>query len=216
MSVHLLREKVLERHFFLWNGFFSSLDFHKLVLRGKCGVTEILLWRLQKPHCNVWMCENMYFPWGTSFPCVQINAFMTAANVFHRWYPVLPNSQPSEMRVQGGIIDCSCVQVFLVRKKPQFSRIIWLLITTWLIDFITISYFSPFLSGHPPPVLPVVYMRHWCDSGWAISLFSPFAGGCCCRHSLMWDLAAAAPRELPGPFSGADPDTRPNLKTSVI
>lgn len=111
MSVHLLREKVLERHFFLWNGFHSSLDFHKLVLRGKCGVTEILLWRLQKEHCNIWMSENMCFPWGTIFPCVQINSFMAAAYVYHRWYPVLPNSQPSEIRVQGGIIDWSYVQV---------------------------------------------------------------------------------------------------------
>lgn len=111
MSVHLLREKVLERHFFLWNGFYSSLDFHKLVLRGECGVTEILLWRLQKVHCNVWTSENTYFPRGTSFPCVQINAFIRAVNVFHRWYSVLPNSRPSEISVQSGIIDCSCVQV---------------------------------------------------------------------------------------------------------
>lgn len=43
-------------------------------------------------------------------------------------------------------------------------------------------------------------------------LFSPFAGGCCCQHSLMWDLAAALARELPGPFSGADPDAHPNPK----
>lgn len=48
---------------------------------------------------------------------------------------------------------------------------------------------------------------HWCDSGWAVF---PFAGACCCQHSLKWDLAAALPRELPGPFSGADADTHPN------
>lgn len=45
--------KVLERDFFLWNGFYSSLDFDKSVLKGNCGVAEILLWRSQKADCNV-------------------------------------------------------------------------------------------------------------------------------------------------------------------
>lgn len=53
----------------------------------------------------------MYFSWDTSFPYVQINAFMAAANVFYRQYSVLPISQPTEVSVQGGIMDWSCTQV---------------------------------------------------------------------------------------------------------
>lgn len=48
-----------------------------------------------------------------------------------------------------------------------------------------------------------------CDSGWGVS---PLCWGVLLCAFLTQDLAAALPRELPGPFSGADPDTYPSPK----
>ena len=132
---------MLERDFFFWDVFCSSLDFHKAVLKGKGRVTEILLWRWQKAHCNVGAFENRYFSWGTNFHYIQRKAFMAAADALYRWYHVLPVSQPSETAYMVGLLTGVVFRWSWVKKIPVLSNN-RIGNSTWWID--SISHLPPF------------------------------------------------------------------------
>lgn len=63
----------------------------------------------------------MYFSWGTGFHCVQRKAFIATANVFYRWYPVLPISQPSEIAYRAGVLPGVAFRWSWVKKIPILS-----------------------------------------------------------------------------------------------
>lgn len=138
------QRKVLESDFFLWDSLYSGLDFHKSELKGKFAENEILLWRSGKSQCNVWAFGNPCFSQGTSFHWIQRRAFMAAANVSYRQYPVLPVFQPSGIACTGRLLTGVMFSWSWVKKV--LSLTIQLLIPNWLIDCISISRIPSFPS----------------------------------------------------------------------